>query len=58
MAEASTVTLAEAVARDAMAEERKVMDERMRKEEAEADDSATTRERPWWMGFFFSRAAT
>lgn len=60
MAEASTVTLAEAVAREAMAEERKVMDEHMRKEEAEAEaeHSATTRKRPWWMGFFFSRTAT
>ena len=58
MAEASTVTLAEAVTREAMAEEQKVMDERMRKEETETDDNATTRKRPLWMGLFFSRAAT
>jgi hypothetical protein len=58
MAEASTVTLAEAVTWEAMVEERKVIDERMRKEEAEAGDNAEARKRPWWMGFFFSRAAT
>jgi hypothetical protein len=58
MAEPSIESLAEAVTREAMAEERKVMDERMKKEEAEAEDNATTRNRPWWMGFFFSRAAT
>jgi hypothetical protein len=58
MAEASTVTLAEAVAREAVVEERKVLDESIRKEEAEAEDNANTRTRPWWMGFFFSRAAT
>lgn len=56
MAEAPTLTLAEAVAREAMAEERKVMDERIRKEVAE--DNAMTRKRSWWMGLFFSRAAT
>jgi hypothetical protein len=56
MAEASTITLAEAVTREAMIEEREVIEERMRKEEAE--DNAKTRKRPWWMGFFFSRAAT
>jgi len=61
MAEASTVTtvsLAEAVTREAVVEERKVIDERMRKEEAEAEDNAMTRKRPWWMGAFFSSAAT
>jgi hypothetical protein len=60
VAEASTVTLAEAVTREAMVEERKVMDEHMRKEEAEAEAEANakTRKRPWWMRFFFSRAAT
>jgi hypothetical protein len=58
MAEASTVTLAEVVTREAVVEERKVMDERMRKEEAEAEENAKTPKRPWWMGFFFSRAAT
>jgi len=51
MAEASTVTLADAVTREAMVEERKVMEEHVRKEEAE--DNAMTRKRPWWMGFFF-----
>jgi hypothetical protein len=56
MAEASTVTLADAVTREAMVEERKVMEEHVRKEEAE--DNAMTRKRPWWRGFFFSRAAT
>jgi hypothetical protein len=56
IAEASTVTLAQAVTREAVVEEQKVMDERMRKEEAE--ENAKTRKRPWWMGFFFSKAAT
>jgi hypothetical protein len=56
MAEASTVTVAQAVTREAMVEEQKVIDERMRKEEAE--DNAMTRKRPWWMGFLFSTAAT
>jgi hypothetical protein len=54
MAESSTATLAEA----AVAEERRVMDECMRREEAEAEDHVSTRKRPWWMGFFLSRAAT
>ena len=62
VAEASTVTLAEAVTREAIVEERKVMDEHMRKEEAEAEAeaeaNAKTRKRPWWMRIFFSRAAT
>ena len=56
MAEESTVTVAQAVTREAMAEEQKVIDERMRKEEAE--ENAMTRKRPWWMRLFFSRAAT
>jgi hypothetical protein len=47
-AEASTVTVAQAVKRE-------VIDERMRKEEAE--DSTMTQKRPWWMEFF-SRTAT
>jgi hypothetical protein len=60
MAEASSVTLGEAVTREAVAEERKVMDERIRKEETETEteDNSMTQKRPWWMRFFFSRAAT
>lgn len=54
VADGSTVTLAEAT-REAVVEEQKVMDERMRKEELEAEDNAKARKRPWWMGFFFSR---
>lgn len=60
MAEASTVTLAEAVAREAVIEEQRVIEEHMRREEAEAEaeDNARTRKRSWWMRFFFSRSAT
>jgi hypothetical protein len=58
VAETSTITLAEAVKREAMVEEQKVMDEHMRKEEAEAEDNAKTWKRSRWMGFFFSRGAT
>lgn len=54
----SQSSTSEAVTREAVVEERKVIDERMRKDEAEAEDNARTRKRPWWMGFFFSRAAT
>ena len=57
VADGSTISLAEAT-REAVVEEQKVMDEHMRKEEAEAEDNAEARKRPWWMGFFFSRAAT
>ncbi|KAI0247633.1 hypothetical protein BJV78DRAFT_904502 [Lactifluus subvellereus] len=56
VAGSSTMSPIEAVTQEVIIEERAVAEERVRQEEEEAERN--TREHPWWMRWFFSRAAT
>lgn len=51
-----TVTPAEAVAQEAIVEEQAAAEDRMKREEDEAEQN--TKGHPWWMSWFFSRATT
>jgi hypothetical protein len=51
----STISLAEAVAKEVRVEE-EIAEEEDMKEAEEVEES--TRRRPWWMGLFFSSVAT
>lgn len=53
-AETPTVTPAEAVAQEAIVEEHAAAEDRVKREEEEAEQN--TREHPWWMRWLFSRA--
>jgi hypothetical protein len=52
----STVSLAEAVAKEVRVEEEIAEEEDMKEEAEEVEES--TRRRPWWMRLFFSSVAT
>ncbi|KAH9159491.1 hypothetical protein EDB89DRAFT_2048781 [Lactarius sanguifluus] len=54
--ETPTVTPAEAVAQEAIIEEHAAAEDRMKREEEEAE--LNTREHPWWMRWLFSKATT
>ncbi|KAI9464920.1 hypothetical protein BJY52DRAFT_1247236 [Lactarius psammicola] len=55
-AEMPTVTPAEAVAQEAIVEEHAAAEDRMKREEEEAEQN--TREHPWWTRWLFSKATT
>jgi hypothetical protein len=54
--ETPTVTSAEAVAHEAIVEEQAAAEDRMTREEEEAEQN--TKEHPWWMSWLFSRTTT
>ncbi|KAH9002732.1 hypothetical protein EDB86DRAFT_3063264 [Lactarius hatsudake] len=54
--ETPTVTPAEAVAQEAIVEEHAAAEDRMKREEEEAE--LNTREHPWWMRWLFSKTTT